>query len=383
MKPVVAHYSKIYLSLTKTWIYSQIIHLKRFVPVVITRKKENINIFPIDRIYSLEEDKDSIGILYNKLFCRSLGYHPYFYSILKKEKPALLHSHLGYDGYDMLPLKRKLKIPMVTTFYGVDLSMLPKEEPIWEKRYKELFEKGEMFLVEGNHMKKCLVALDCPVEKIKVQHLGIDLEKIEFMPRRIASDGKVKILVSGSFVEKKGIPFALEAFGRAKQSCKNIELTLIGDSTGAPRGESEKKKIKSVIERYSLEESIRMLGYQPYPVFLEEIKKHHIFLSPSIHSSDGDTEGGAPVSIIEASASGMPILSTYHCDIPEVVIDGKSGFLVPERDVEALAERLEYLIIHQDIWENMGSAGRRHIEKEYNVLTRVERLEEIYKNLLA
>ena len=95
--------------------------------------------------------------------------------------------------------------------------------------------------------------------------------------------------------------------------------------------------------------------------------KHHIFLSPSIHASNGDTEGGAPVAIIETSTSGMPIISTYHCDIPEVVIDEKSGYLMPERDVDALAERLEFLITNSGIWKQMGQKGREHIEENYNI----------------
>ena len=120
------------------------------------------------------------------------------------------------------------------------------------------------------------------------------------------------------------------------------------------------------------------MGYQPFSVFIKELYKHHIFLSPSIQALNGDTEGGVPVSIIEASASGMPILSTTHCDIPEVVINGKSGYLVPETDTNILAEKLEFLISHPHIWPKMGQVGREHIEKNYDVVTQVQKLEEIY-----
>jgi colanic acid/amylovoran biosynthesis glycosyltransferase len=82
------------------------------------------------------------------------------------------------------------------------------------------------------------------------------------------------------------------------------------------------------------------------------------------------------------SASGMPIISTYHCDIPEVVVDGESGLLVPERDVDALAERLEYLVNHPEKWEEMGRAGRQHIEAEYDVRKQVPKLEKLYAKAL-
>src|SRR3990170_931715 len=147
--------------------------------------------------------------------------------MLSREKPVLLHSHFGYDGYDMLPLKRKLRIPMVTTFYGLDLSLIPKSKPVWREKYKKLFNEGEMFLVEGSHMRECLIELGCPEGKARVQHLGIDLKQIAFIPRKIGNDGKVKILVSGSFIEKKGIPYALEAFARVKLKHKNIEINAI------------------------------------------------------------------------------------------------------------------------------------------------------------
>jgi colanic acid/amylovoran biosynthesis glycosyltransferase len=87
------------------------------------------------------------------------------------------------------------------------------------------------------------------------------------------------------------------------------------------------------------------------------------------------------VSIIKAQAMGLPVISSYHADIPEVVDDGKSALLAPERDVETLAKHLEYLVKHPDVWEAMGRAGREHVEKEYDVMVQVERLERIYDGL--
>jgi len=159
-------------------------------------------------------------------------------------------------------------------------------------------------------------------------------------------------------------------------------LTIIGDSQGGTTGETEKKKILNIMQEYSLKDCVTMFGYQPYPVFLKELYRHHIFLHPSIHASNGDTEGGAPVSIIEASASGMPILSTTHCDIPEVVKDRESGYLVPERDIDALTERLEFLVFNPNLWNEMALNGRKHIEKNYDVKKQVQKLEEIYDKVL-
>ena len=105
-------------------------------------------------------------------------------------------------------------------------------------------------------------------------------------------------------------------------------------------------------------------------------------LLPSVTIKNNDKEGGAPVAILEAQASGLPVISSYHADIPEVVVDGKSALLAPERDVETLAKHLEYLVKHPDVWGTMGRAGREHVEQEYDVMVQVGKLEEIYGKLV-
>ncbi len=245
-----------------------------------------------------------------------------------------------------------------------------------------LFERGECFLAEGAHMKKTLIELGCPESKVRVQRLGIDLDKIPFIPRRLNTDRNIRILMASTFRDKKGIVYGLEAFATVAASYNNIELTLIGDAGRSQREIAYKREILQVIETRRLRDRITYRGFLPYPQFIEESKQHDIFLAPSVRGADGETEGGAPVTLIEMSAFGMPIVSTWHCDIPEVVLDGVSGYLVPERDVPALADRLEYLIRHPECWEQMGAAGRQHIEQEYDAKKQALKLEQIYTALI-
>jgi colanic acid/amylovoran biosynthesis glycosyltransferase len=385
MKTVIHYKAGPYLPLTENWIHGQIKNLMRYQPIVYSYSTENLDIFQNEniKIRSLHKKKGLIDpwIFLNSAWKKIFNFYPSFAFYLIRDKPKLVHAHFGQAGYDFLKLKNSFKLPLITTFYGADLSYIPSQYPEWKKKYIRLFKEGEKFLVEGNHMKKCLNELGCPEEKIIVQHLGIDLDKIEFMPRKLnTKDEEIRILISGSFREKKGIPYGIDAFARVKKACSNtnLKLTIVGDSQGSYREEEEKKKILNTIKKHDLKNCINMLGYQPYYVFIRELYQHHIFIHPSIHASDGDIEGGIPISIIEASASGMPILSTTHCDIPEGVINKKSGYLVPERDTDALAEKLEFLITNSHIWGNMGRFARRHIEKNYNVKIQSHRLEEIY-----
>ena len=137
----------------------------------------------------------------------------------------------------------------------------------------------------------------------------------------------------------------------------------MGDAGEDKRDKVEKEKILGVLRKYDLHESVTCLGFQPHNVFREQLMSHDLFLSPSVLACDGDSEGGSPVSITEAQATGMPVLSTFHADIPEVVLDGKSGLLSPERDIEALTANLEFLVTHPEKWEEMGRQGRSHIER--------------------
>jgi colanic acid/amylovoran biosynthesis glycosyltransferase len=377
---LIAHSLHTYLFRTGSWIYSQLSNVKKFDSLVIATRKQNLDVFPWRDAYFLS-DLSAINRFFQRAYAKRTDfYYPYFYHILKNRKPVLLQSHFGNRGYYDLKLKEKLGIPQVTTFYGHDASMMPQDQK-WRSRYKELFARCECFLAEGSHMKKVLVELGCAESKVIVQRLGVDLEKIPFIPRRRESNRKIKILMASTFRDKKGITYGLEAFSRIASSYRNVELTLIGDAGRSEREVAYKKEIMRVINDRHLHDKINNLGFLAYPEFIEESKKHDIFLAPSMRGADGETEGGAPVTLIEMSAFGMPIVSTLHCDIPEVILDGQSGYLVPEKDTDALSDRLEYLVTHPENWEEMGQVGRQHIEQEYDAKKQAQKLEKIYTGL--
>ena len=384
MKTILHFKSGVFLPLTENWIYTQISSLKTWNPIIYCHSTENHDIYPVRRIRSFDWAKGGPWAFVNRVCNKIFGFQPAIAYRLIKDKPDLIHAHFGPSGYSILRLKRLLNIPMVTTFYGYDLSMLPSREPAWKPRYLQLFKYGELFLVEGNAMRRTLIALGCPEQKVIVQQIGIELDKIPFCSRKPDLSDEVRVLIAGTFREKKGIPYAVEAFGIVKQKHPDLKLklTIIGDSRGTFSDEDEKKKILAALTKFNLKNEVTMMGFQPHSVLWNEMYKHHIFLSPSVTAADGDSEGGAPVSIIEASASGMPVISTAHCDIPEVVIDGKSGHLAPERDINALAEKLEMLVLNPALWETFGIRGRKHIEDNYDIFKQVRRLESLYDSML-
>ena len=180
--------------------------------------------------------------------------------------------------------------------------------------------------------------------------------------------------MAASFREKKGIPYALEALARVCRDHPAVRLRLIGD--GPLRSEIEQR-----IARPDLAGRVDLLGYQPYPVYRSELARAHFLMAPSVTARDGDTEGGAPVCLLEAQASGLPIVATTHCDIPEVTRPEESAFLAPERDVDALAAQLDRLLRSPERWGAMGRSGRAHVEEQFNIRSQIEKMNLLYSEL--
>ena len=270
--------------------------------------------------------------------------------------------------------RRQTGLPLVTSFYGYDVSR-DQRDPRWQRSYRELFAEGDCFLAEGGAMVERLVEAGCSRDKVKLHHLGVSIEDIEFRTRS-PDDGRIRFLICAPFREKKGITYALRALARARLARGfSCELIVVGDGP-------EKANIEAVLHETSLGDVTTMCGMLTYPEVLAEISRCHILLQTSVTAIDGDSEGGAPVILLDAQAAGMPVIATRHADIPEYVVDEESGLLAPERDVEALTERIIHLVDHPDLWVGMGKSGRQHIEANYNAGTQGAKLESIYDDLV-
>lgn len=383
MKKVLHLKDGAFLPVTENWIHTQIRSLRRWEPIVYCATRENAEGFPVARVRTFDWKKKNAASLINRLFARFGAVSPAMAAAMESDAPSLIHAHFGPSGWGAIGLKRRFKVPLVTTFYGYDLTQLPESEPVWRERYRRLFEAGDLFLVEGGEMRRRLIALGCPEEKIAVQHIGVDVGAIPFRPREADASGEIRILAAATFTEKKGLPYAVEAVGRVQRAHPGwkLRLTIIGDSRGSAADDEEKGKILAAIAASGLRDKVALLGFRTHAQLHDEFPKHHLFLAPSVTARDGNTEGGAPVSIIEASASGMPVVSTTHCDIPEVVVDGAGGCLVPERDPAALAEKLEFLVGNAPRWPEFARAGRRHVEESYDSAKLGPSLEKAYDSV--
>ncbi len=381
----VLHSFPIWLPLTQTWLYNQVVHAPREMvdSHVVCERLDNLGLFDVPNLFALEREPRLHSIADRALrklrVRRHLGFQV---AVGRSTRAEVLHSHFGNVGWTDAGVAHRLGIPHVVTFYGLDVNKLPIQEPVWRERYAELFAGVARVLCEGPFMARAVVELGCPVEKVRVQRLGVELSRIAYRPREWDGSGALRVLIVGSFREKKGIPDALEAVARVSAT-RPVEVTIIGDAGADEASTREKARILATIERHRLGARVTLMGYQRPDEVLRQAHAHHVFLSPSITASDGDTEGGAPVTITEMAASGMPVVSTTHCDIPDVVEHGRGALLAPEGDVETLAEHLLWLAGNPGAWASMTADGRARIEEHFDVTKQARQLAGHYVELAA
>ncbi len=295
--------------------------------------------------------------------------------LLSSKSYDIIHCQFGRFGLIALAFKdigilkgRQL----ITSFRGYGISKYLKKRG--EQVYERLFKEGDFFLADGEFFRHRAVKLGCPEEKIVVHGSGIDCDKFAFAPRYLPANGRVRTATTGRLVEKKGIAYCIRAIAQLAQSHPNIEYHIIGDGP-------LKADLQHLIQELGVERLVKLWGGKPQPELIEILNTCQLFMATSVTAADGNQD--APVvTLKEAMAMGLPVIATDHGGIPELVEDGISGFLTPERDVEAIAEKLKYLIDHPEVWPQMGRAGRTRVEQNYDVNKLNDELIEIYQRLL-
>ncbi len=380
-KPIVAHINHSFFALSETFIYHYISRLRRFTPLCLGWKFCNPHLYKTQKqdMYSLALPWAVLDYAYQWVIRRLLRIDPWAEfcaaRVLRQRNASLVHAHFGWNGSFAVKLKRECKIPVITTWYGQDLSVRLSIKR-FASRYKILFEEGDLFLVEGPSMRQKLINLGCPEKKIQVQRIALPLTEIPFRVRKQKKAGeRVIFIFCGRFIEKKGLLFALQALDRVRSKFSNFEFRIIGHGP-------QYNEIVNFIQSHKMEKFVKMIGLLRYDNYLMEMLQADIFLHPSVTAANGDSEGGAPTTILEAQATGMPVISSYHADIPSVVVPDKSALLSPERDIDMLALNIACLLDHQDLWPDMSFAGREFVETNHHLEKEVVRLEDRYTSLL-
>lgn len=287
----------------------------------------------------------------------------------------IVHAHFGNWGVRALELRRLglLRGRLVTTFHGYDVSRGLAESN--RNPYAELFREGDLFLPISEHWRRRLLEAGCPAERTVVHRMGVDCRRFRFRPRVPDADGVLRLVSVARLAEKKGLDVGLKAAAALVRQGRRLVYSIAGD--GPLRGDLE-----ALSAELGLGDRVRFLGAQPQERIAELLDSAHLFLAPSVTAADGNQEG-IPVVLMEAMSQGLPVVSTWHSGIPELVEDGVSGRLVPERDPEALAGAIEALAATPGSWPALGAAGRARVEAEFDIEKLNDRLVSLYRDLLG
>ena len=370
MEHYVGHCISHFLTVTEVWLYNLIRNHREYTPVILSRKIRNSNLFPLENVYSIE-NLPLHKSLYNFAFFKSIGYFPYFRNICVQKHCEILHAHFGHNAYNTIGLARIQNKPLVCSFYGIDVYKYPLKREN-KAKYRKLFKALSKGIVLGPYMKRSLVELGCPEEKLVINHLGVEVGRIEYRARSYPENRPFRFLIASNFVEKKGIDIALRAL-KSMEKETDYTLEIIGD--GPLRAD-----IRALIHELRIDHRVVMHGYKPYSFFLNLAYACDAYMQASRTAKDNDKEG-TPMAIIDAMATGLPVISTYHSDIPEIVDDGITGFLAMENDAESLCDAIRRLMDKRHALQTISQNCRSKIEREFDVRTQVAKLEQLYSSV--
>ena len=356
-------------------IYRQITALGRVRPIVIAQKREAAERFPFDAVTVLP--KPATHFL-RRIWYRQLKDAPWQISrgetarllgILAAERAELLHIYFGHIAVHLLPLIERWAKPTVVSFHGADV-MVDLEKPAYRSATVRMLKAVRLVLVRSESLRDALVRLGCAPDKIRIQRTGIPLHEFEFRPRSWPIDGSWRFVQAGRLIEKKGLRTTLEAFAAFAREHRSAQLTIAGE--GPLLGE-----LQEMAQRLGVGGRVSFVGFASQAELRALFYQSHMFLHPSETGPDGNQEG-VPNAMLEAMASGLPVFATTHGGIPEAVQDGVSGVLVPERDADALAQRLLEMAARPEALSTMAKRGAEAVAEKFEQRAQVRKLEECY-----
>ena len=265
---------------------------------------------------------------------------------------------------------KRFDCPLVVTFYGFDVSQLPKQDE-WRRKYQQMWPLANAVTVLSEEMKESVLDLGCPEEKVHVVRLSRDLNQFPYHP---PTQDVQRLLFVGRLTPKKAPLDAIRAVEAANRKGADLQLHVVGD------GELW-DDVTRYVDEQGLHEEVVLHGREPNEKVTGHMQAADAFVLPSTTAPNGDREG-TPTVLVEAQASGLPCVSTQHAGIPEMIPEENHELLVEEGDVEGLAERyLELASFSEATLQKIAKAGRRKIEREFSLSKQCEKLRAIYYSL--
>ncbi|MFJ8245121.1 glycosyltransferase [Peribacillus asahii] len=341
------------IKINQGFMYNQIIKLDQYRAIVIGPFSNSKNVqYQFEHYYNLDKIKD-------------------LKTFFKEQNIVAIHAHQGKHSLDILPAAIKYNIPLIVHFRGRDSSTQTEKRFLENRnRYKSLINQGAGYFAVCHFLAKELKTLGLPEDKIHVLYGGIDLDLYPYFKRSLPKEGNIKILSVARLVEKKGFLTLLKAFHLIHHKYPRVTLHIIGAG-------KDEEKVKGFIDKYQLNNRVFLRGAMDSHQISMELRDSHLFCLSSETGEDGDVEG-IPNALKEAMASGLPVISTFHGGIPELIEHKRTGYLAPEKDYVELSNGIEYFLSHPEVWEEYTKRARQVIEQKFDLNKQIVEQQKLY-----
>lgn len=377
---VVGIFQPNFLSVSMTFIYRQLLGVsEEFRPIVLATRLNNQHLFPyrdvfVKRAGALERVYAKVLRTTGRFAGMSRIRRRFWRAVLEAQEVRLVHAHFGQSGVEILPVARELRLPLLVTFHGADASSWLRNRGYVEK-LRELFDYAHIIAVSQD-MADRLVALGADPARTWAHYIGVPVEDFQFVRRKSlaakSKDGETVVLLQVSnFIEKKGHLYTLQAFRAFQQHYPRCKLVLAG-------GGILREAIERAAHELEIANKVEFVGVVAKPRVIELMSNADMFLHHSVTAANGNTEG-IPTVLMEAMATGLPVVSTFHSGIPELIKDGESGFLVQERDVAAYSQKLILALSQAD---GMAEKAAATVAATFNLSRQNESLKSIYRRII-
>jgi glycosyltransferase involved in cell wall biosynthesis len=285
--------------------------------------------------------------------------------LVEKLKPDILHTHYA-SSYGFVGATSGFH-PYIISVWGSDIVEFPKRSPIHRKILKYNLDHADRITATSKMLKRLTKELASSEKKVIRIPFGVDLNK--FRPESIKNNNKgITLGVIKRLDPKYGIEYLIKAFALVEKRYSNTRLLIVGDG-------SLRSKLKKLSSQLGCDKKIKFLGNIPHFQIPKMLNEMDIFVMPSLQESFG-------VAALEASACQLPVIASNVGGVPEVILDKKTGLLIPPQDPSAIAEAIIYLIENPDLRQKLGEFGRNFVMKNYNWHENAKRMENLYQEVL-
>lgn len=292
---------------------------------------------------------------------------------LREDKYDIVHCQYGTVGVRALKLRQLglLQGKLVVSFRGYDVRGNGMNVGDY---YYDLFNEADLILPVSKDIYNWLYEQKCEPQKIYILRSGINIDYFKFSPNKYKREDKIRVITVGHLAEPKGVEYSIRAMNELIMSRKVSEYIIVGDGPLY-------NKLNKIAQELGVGKHVKFVGWQNQQAVYKWLSQSHVLVAPNVTACNGE-QAGIPNVIKEAMAIGIPVVSTYHAGIPELIENGRSGFLVPERNIEKLNEQLNALIDNPVLCSNIVCYARKKVENEYCMKKLNNKLIELYNKLL-